>query len=258
MTPEQRLQGFVCLWRCSLDSQVWRSDGLWRTWCWCLMKASHKSRWVPVSTGRGVTQVRLEPGQFIFGRHSAAKELKHKAFTIYKRMLKLEKSGNLTTQNHTHYSLITICNWNDYQTATNGEGTGKGTAKEQPRNTNNNVENVNNDKDKETEVAPSRKKPVSKPPAIKWSPDGGWENIAEKDRTRWAEAYPACNIDTQLARMTAWLVANPAKAHKSNWQRFIVNWLRKEQDRGGDATSARARSDTAAQLERIHNAERRS
>jgi len=32
--------------------------------------------------------------------------------------------------------------------------------------------------------------------------------------------------------MAAWLVANP-KQRKKNYQRFITNWLSREQDRGG-------------------------
>ena len=49
----------------------------------------------------------------------------------------------------------------------------------------------------------------------------------------WAEAYPACELDTELARATAWLRANPTKAHKSNWRKFLVGWLSRSQDRGG-------------------------
>lgn len=75
----------------------------------------------------------------------------------------------------------------------------------------------------------------SKPPKISWSPASGWENIAEEDRAAWVTAYPACDVKLQLARMTEWLKSNPAKAHKSNWRRFVVNWLTKSQERGGDA-----------------------
>ena len=124
--------------------------------------------------------------------------------------------------------------------------------------TSNHIQEVKKKKQKKkkiTKIAPSRKKPASKPPPIKWSPRDLWEHITDEHRTQWAEAYPACNLDTQLARMTAWLKANPKKARKSNWQRFIVNWLRTSQDRGGDTTSARAGQDARAQIERIRNAE---
>jgi hypothetical protein len=39
--------------------------------------------------------------------------------------------------------------------------------------------------------------------------------------------------------MGEWLIANPAKAVKSNWRRFIVNWLSRSQDKGGGMPSRR-------------------
>jgi hypothetical protein len=37
-----------------------------------------------------------------------------------------------------------------------------------------------------------------------------------------------------MLAMEQWLKANPAKARKSNWRKFVTSWLAKEQDRGGD------------------------
>ena len=57
----------------------------------------------------------------------------------------------------------------------------------------------------------------------------------------WAKAYPACDINTELAKAGEWIIANPAKGKKSNYRRFIVNWLSRSQDRGGtDRTTGRA------------------
>lgn len=60
-----------------------------------------------------------------------------------------------------------------------------------------------------------------------------WEGIQEEDRKRWEAAYPACDIDIELKRMIEWILANPQKGKKSNWRRFITNWLTRQQDRGG-------------------------
>jgi len=68
-----------------------------------------------------------------------------------------------------------------------------------------------------------------------------WEGITEDDKRGWAEAYPACDVGVELTRMREWLIANPTKAVKSNWRRFITNWLSRSQDRGGtDRTTGRA------------------
>jgi len=66
---------------------------------------------------------------------------------------------------------------------------------------------------------------------------GKWVGITDADKAGWAKAYPACDIDRQLAAMGEWLKANPAKAVKSNYRRFITSWLSRSQDHGGDAKS---------------------
>jgi hypothetical protein len=78
---------------------------------------------------------------------------------------------------------------------------------------------------------------IPKPPPVNWDHLTGWRGIDERRRTAWAAAYPACDLDRQLAAMHAWLTANPERARKSNYERFITNWLKKEQDHGGDMRS---------------------
>jgi len=61
---------------------------------------------------------------------------------------------------------------------------------------------------------------------------GEFEGITDLDRKKWSEAFPACDLDGELKRMASWLIANPSKK-KSNYRRFIHNWLSRSQDRGG-------------------------
>jgi len=62
---------------------------------------------------------------------------------------------------------------------------------------------------------------------------GEWENIENDQIEKWEKAYPACDIKMQLLKMAVWLKANPKKM-KSNYPRFIANWLSRSQDKGGD------------------------
>ena len=112
-------RGYIRVWRKSLDSQVWQSPALWQLWCYCLLRANHKPCWVSAKTGRGSTQIYLEAGQFIFGSKQAAKDLKQKWQTTYKRLMKLKNMGNLKTQSKTHFTIVTICNWEHYQNKNN-------------------------------------------------------------------------------------------------------------------------------------------
>jgi hypothetical protein len=48
--------------------------------------------------------------------------------------------------------------------------------------------------------------------------------------TRWNVAYPAVHVPTEIRAAFEWTAANPAH-RKSNWTRFLVNWLKRAQDR---------------------------
>jgi hypothetical protein len=97
----------------------------------------------------------------------------------------------------------------------------------------------NTDTQEETASAPTAAKPASEPKAagILWTVEQGFQNITDQDRRDWATAYPACTVDVQLAQMNQWLLAHRAKAHKTQWRRFITGWLGRSQERGGDLTS---------------------
>lgn len=69
---------------------------------------------------------------------------------------------------------------------------------------------------------------------LHWSAETGWQGFDDVLWDELAKAYPACDIRRQFLAMEQWLKSNPAKAHKSNWRRFVTNWLQREQDRGGD------------------------
>lgn len=86
-------------------------------------------------------------------------------------------------------------------------------------------------------IAPStpQQRRCSKPPdPLRWSAESGWEGITDADRAEWSQAYPAADLPVELAKATQWLKANPKKAKKSNWRKWVTTvWLSKCQDRGG-------------------------
>ena len=91
---------------------------------------------------------------------------------------------------------------------------------------------------------PPKRRTRSRPDAaISWTADAGWQGITEADRQEWRLAYPACDLAGELARATSWLRANPTKAHKSNWRKFVVGWLTRSQDRGGTNRTSGQRPD---------------
>jgi len=89
--------------------------------------------------------------------------------------------------------------------------------------------------------------------AISWTADAGWQGITDADRAEWSAAYPGAVLDQELAKATAWLHANPKRAGRRNWRRFIVGWLSKCQDRGGTHREPGRRPDDKPPPERCLN-----
>jgi hypothetical protein len=94
------------------------------------LRTTYKVRHVSMKIGKGEKTITLQPGQFIFGRNSAAKELGEPATTIRNRMKKLVGLEMIAQSKDTQYSIVTICNWEDYQS--DKDETGQSTASLRP------------------------------------------------------------------------------------------------------------------------------
>lgn len=63
--------------------------------------------------------------------------------------------------------------------------------------------------------------------------DGSVHGVTESQTITWQELFPAVDVKQELNKMRAWSDANPSKRKtKRGVERFIVNWLSREQDRG--------------------------
>jgi hypothetical protein len=88
---------------------------------------------------------------------------------------------------------------------------------------------------KETPTAPdaSRRPPKANGRHVSFDfSKGAFQGITEDDELRWQEAYPAVPIPPAISQAAAWLKANPANK-KSNYERFLVNWFKRDQDKAG-------------------------
>ena len=94
--------GWIKIHRKLLDSEIFASQIGLKIWLWCLMKASHKKRFIPIKIGKGEAIVTIEKGSFIFGRHSAEKELNISGSTVYKWIKKLQDMGMINIKSDSH------------------------------------------------------------------------------------------------------------------------------------------------------------
>jgi hypothetical protein len=103
--------GYIWLYRKSRHSSVFQNSKLWHFWTWCLLSATHQ----PFEALVGFQNVHLNPGQFLFTRRLAMKELPLSEREIRTCVETLKKLENLTIKTTNKYSIITICNWPLYQ-----------------------------------------------------------------------------------------------------------------------------------------------
>ena len=117
---------WFALHRKILDSEVFADPHMLRLWIWLLARASFKTTHVSMSTGRGSTTVTLKPGQSIVGRKSGADALEWKPSTFRNRLDRLEKMDMVSIKKDTHWSIVSIVNWRQYQATEETNRTGKG------------------------------------------------------------------------------------------------------------------------------------
>lgn len=139
------MAGWIKLHRKLKDSLVFDNPDLLKVWIWCLLKATHDDYTQMI----GLQEVELKKGQFIFGRKVAANELKMSESKTYRLIKKLENMQNLNIKANNKFSVITIENWEIYQSDNNNneqqseqQMNNKRTTNEQQMNTNKNVKNV--------------------------------------------------------------------------------------------------------------------
>lgn len=111
--------GYIKLYRKITNSFVWTHPQMFKLWCLCLMKASHKENKFLFNG----SEIVVSSGQFVTGRDAIAKEFNEGVKsdqavvgrTLWRWLKKFEEEQMLSIVSNTKYSVVTINNWTDYQ-----------------------------------------------------------------------------------------------------------------------------------------------
>jgi DnaD/phage-associated family protein len=133
------MDGWIKLHRKLLDNPIFQNEKLLKVFIWCLLKASHKEH----ETMVGLQTVTLKPGQFVYGRTKASEFLKIKPSTLNDCMEALKFREIIDIKTNNKYSLVTVVNWELYQ-SDEIESDNKATTKRQQSDTNKNDKNDKN------------------------------------------------------------------------------------------------------------------
>ena len=92
-----------------IGSVIWRDDGLFKLYHYCLYKASRNLyAW---------HELLIQPGELPVSHRAAAAELGWSRDKLEKKLTRLQATGLITLTAGRHGTLIRICNWPDYLTA---------------------------------------------------------------------------------------------------------------------------------------------
>lgn len=152
--------GWIKLYDKMLDWEWYGNTNVVRVFLHCLLKANYQQR---VWQG-----VKIERGQFITSVASMSAELGLSPKQVRGALMKLERANNLAIKGTNKYSVITICNYDNYQSSpdTKGQTKGRTTGKqkgEQQGNSNRYIDNTEEQNKNTTPNGDSKKKKFRKP-----------------------------------------------------------------------------------------------
>lgn len=123
---------FIKLDRKIIDSEVFAHDGQLRFWLWLLLRANYKKSFAAINTGSGKKTVEVGRGQLLFGRNSAGSELGVNSSTLYKWLKMFEKKEMISSKSNKHFTVVTICKYDEYQSEESDEVTSHEQASNKP------------------------------------------------------------------------------------------------------------------------------
>lgn len=104
-------RGYVKFWRKAFDSGMHRNHKLWVAWTWILAHAAYRQQGVFC----GGRRVQLRPGQLLAARARLAAEWNMSERSVRTVLAALAADGSLTVRATSRYSLLTVNNWELYQ-----------------------------------------------------------------------------------------------------------------------------------------------
>lgn len=105
----QITMGFSRIWEDWADKSLLRAPRQCQVLIWGLKRAKRFER--PETFGRRI--VWLQPGEFVFAREEAAKELGMKPEALYKAIKKLERRGIFSLRGYRYFTVGKVARYND-------------------------------------------------------------------------------------------------------------------------------------------------
>lgn len=210
--PTQNIndKGFIKLYRSLKNDAIFNNEKLLKVYIWCLFKATHKDHDQFV----GKQPVKLLPGEFVTGRNKAGAELCMPPSTLWGYLKLLEESENIFIKSNNKFSVVTIKNWEIYQSQNGGNDNKSTSYEHKQEDKDKKINKIFNEQDKEyllskflsTKISERSSLPLKDEKTLqKWS--FVFEEMVSKDKQNIDEILQVLNYSQQ----------------NEYWQRFILS-----------------------------------
>ncbi|MCE1165314.1 MAG: hypothetical protein LWX07_07930 [Bacteroidetes bacterium] len=133
-------KGWISVYRQLTDKGFYKKSSYVHLWIHLLLKANHKPKEFPVD---GI-DTKINAGQLLTGRKKLSEDTGIPETTIERILKRFENEHQIGQQKTNKYRVITILNWNNYQSSDRTTDNNR-TATGQQMDTNNNAKNEKNE-----------------------------------------------------------------------------------------------------------------
>lgn len=223
---------WIKLHRKAVDSAVFTSASMWHLWCYLLMKANWKPSWYEMQ--------KIDVGELVFGRNSAAETLGCSPSAVYRNMKKLEEHGMIKQESNNRWTRVSICNWRTYQILENDSeqrmNNGRTTDEQQADNKRTHPKKDKNYKEREEGKNNSSSEPdkqASEPAVMEFpvvASEVPWR-LEQHEVDVWLDAFPGIDVLGECRKARAWLISNPSRMKTPRGMtKFLFSWLERSQN----------------------------
>ncbi|MGB6795120.1 MAG: hypothetical protein WBE48_00710 [Xanthobacteraceae bacterium] len=226
-------EGFIAVARGILDHPIVgarKPFSYFEAWIWLLSKARWASGRIHVANGHGANIVNLERGQVSHSLRYMATAWGWKIKRVRTFLRRLETDTQIGTQTGTGQTVITICNYNQYQNLPSARGTSAGTPTGTRR------------AQRETKEPNKKDIPANagSSSGSKYAFEAGVIRLTEKDFGQWQTAFSNLDLRAELIALRPWA----EEQGKGRWFNAVANALAKR-NREAKIAIERSKGDAA-------------
>lgn len=206
-------QGWIKVHRKILENPIFNNPDAFMLWMQLLLRVNHKDAKVMV----GNSIVDIKRGQFLTGRNKLSEYTGINRSKLERLLKMLESEHQIEQQKTTKYRVISITNYDKYQSAEQQVSNKRATS-EQQVSTNKNDKNVNNDKNESKAPRAQFKAPTQIEVENYFLSKGFTFEDAKRESVKFYSYYDS----------KGWLVG---KSKMKNWKSAVTGWIARSSDK---------------------------